>query len=225
MRASASKTGLLLRCQYWARDDVKLPPDKPSAAAKCGTKVHALIAAFVNQHKYPDIDNDPDDWAMRRALDGIKLVKMHHGASAEITYAMHPTEGTIPLGADVARDEYPPVAFCGTADIIWADDAEIASIRDWKTGSPSDAEEWQLRALAAMATECGEAVRDAKAIYLTDGGPRFSRDYIEGTDPKEDAATIRRHLAMIPESAPNPGHWCKSYWCGLRSVCPAQPKG
>lgn len=218
MKASASKAALLLKCGYSFRDDVEWPKEKTSAAAQRGTHVHKLIADFVNKRVVPDFE--VNDWVFRRAMQGISAAKVHAGARAEITYAMG-DPGSAMLGSDVLRESYPTDFFCGTADLIWEEDAGL-HIRDWKTGSPSDADEWQLRALAAMVHVASDKpVISAKSVYLTDGAPRFGDNVLEETDPMDDAATLRKHLKMVPTSEPSPGHWCKSMWCKVRTTCPA----
>ncbi len=218
MRASASKTALLLSpCKYWAREDVPLPPEKKSAAASFGTKVHALIAEFIVNNKQPSFELA--DRVLNRALQGISIARLHGGSRAEMAFATRDV-GTKLLGEMIPRDAYPPDAFCGTADFIFQDEVGW-HLRDWKTGQQGDGEAWQLRALAAMSYESGTKMVDAKAIYLTDTAPRFGENVLEGTDPVEDAATIRKHLRLIPESAPQPGTHCKALWCQLRTTCKA----
>ncbi len=218
MKASASKAALLMKCQYSFRDDVESPKEKPSPQAARGTLVHKLIADFVNFRHYPSFDHP--EWILRRAIQGIDAAKVQPTPQAEVTYAIGQDDAKV-IGSNVARDTYPPDMFCGTADLIWEDDAGI-HIRDWKTGSPGDSEEWQLRALAAMAhAATGKPVASGKAVYLTDVAPRFGDDVLKGTDPKEDLVTLRRHLAIVPKSAPVPGYHCAAMWCTLRKVCPA----
>lgn len=219
MKASASKTALLLKCQYWARDDVPWSKEKPSKASARGTEVHRVIAESVNSDVVPDFETHP--WILKRALMGIRQTRIWGNVQSELGFSMN-YETTIPLGITLYRS-YPEESFCGTADVLFLDNGGH-HIRDWKTGSPSDSEEWQLRALTAMATEAGHRVVDAKAVYLTEEGIRYGQDVLYGTDPKEDAATIRKHLVMVKDADPNPGSHCRDLWCPIRKEgCPARP--
>lgn len=222
MKASASKSALLLHCAYWARDDVEWPKEKPSKAAARGTEVHGHIAAYVNRGIIPSFDTD--DWVMRRAWLGIRRVKVEPVRSmvAEASYAMNIAGGSRFLGHEISRDVYPIESFCGTVDLI-IKPHEHVGILDWKTGSPSDGDEWQLRTLAAIVTEIGVNVGSARAAYLTEDNIKYGPNVLEGTNPLEDAETIRKRLRMIPDSKPEPGYWCKSLYCSIRTTCPAHP--
>lgn len=195
-----------MHCQYWAREDVQWPKEKPSAAAARGTRVHEMIATAS-----PDFDTD--DWALRRVVQALGIVKVHAGGKHELTLAMD-ADGTRVVGSLIGRDQYPTDAFCGTIDYIFPNGDGTWTIYDWKTGSPSDNEEGQLRALSTMATEAGMPVSSAKAVYLTDGLPRFGQSFIEPID-------IRKSLVQVDSSEPVPGTHCSGCYCPMRKTCPA----
>jgi hypothetical protein len=222
---TASKTGLLLACQYWAREDVERRPDPENDAMARGTRVHEAIDDYVTSSTVRDLIEE--ERAMVRAA---MVYLMDSGAARAIDDGNGRSEYT--FGSDLlghyrhfagesarAYPETDPGFFWGTADIAVF---QPQTIVDWKTGPTSAA--GALPQLLTLAVLAGLEGARLVSVELREDG--FYVTAIDTTvdvfDLAEHEAALRDAIAAIPGAIPTPGAHCTEEYCPARMTCPAR---
>lgn len=224
MNFSASRTGLLLRCQYWARPDIQGPPDEQSEKAAYGTRVHELAEQIAKgKYKFVASDGSPE---LKDALALVEYIKRLPGDPFyEIKLAYDPTTRTArTLVNPDARDytECSPTELPGTADFISLD-VDTAYVVDYKTGSTSwEAYKDQLNFLALAACRKRGVKRAVCIVLKVFGGETYDRAWVlEEEDVNAFEEELIRIATNIPTAQPQPGVHCVGQFCRLAGTCPA----
>ncbi len=225
MNFSASRTGLLLKCTYWARPDVQGPPEEEtSEKAAYGTRVHELAELYAKLGPPPVTpDESPEikdaralaEWITRLPGDKFHEIKLAYSPSTHTARVLPETEQRDYSG--LVGDEMP-----GTADVISLDD-ETAYVVDYKTGTTDwQAYREQLNFLALAACRKRGLSRAVCLVLKVFEGITYDRAWVM---EREDLLEFERELCTaaqkIPCSTPTPGVHCVGRFCGLAGTCPA----
>lgn len=224
MRATGSKAGLLLECQWWANALAEWF-DSTSDAADRGNRFHRAIAVYVKTGQAPlPLEED-----IAQLYDAAQCwVDAHGGPSdfgAEVGFAWDPVTDTAKMLAEVDRDYSgaPAGHFCATADLIRVDTkAKTGYVGDWKTGDGSKAAP-QLRTLALMvARTFGLETVHVEALEVGwDGVRSVCREELDEFALAAHAGALAEALADVPTAKPQPGPHCGDLYCPARATCPA----
>lgn len=225
MRATASKAGLLDKCQAWAKDGAEWT-DTESEAARLGTELHRAAAMFI--------EGTPPPITMISAANLLKWAhllewltdKKKIGWRSEVAFAWNPTtDAAVVLGQNIGRNYPKDGRLCGAADIVcvgWEDFPGV-TVYDIKTGHNIDNVRDQMATLGLMAARA-YGVESAKlvVVHVQDDGVHipppttmdsFALDAV--------AATLAEQIAKIPTSKPEPGGHCVGMYCPHRNHCSA----
>lgn len=211
---TASKSGLLLVCQFPFREDVAIPaeeeeaPDAPSPRAR-GARVHFGIDTG---EPVPDAEQGYVDaaraWLAYRAQPDIRK---------EIAYDWDGETGSeIGSGRSAYANKRPTAIMAGTVDVVFDFEDEII---DWKTSERSALKsQAQLRTLAVMSGR-----RTVGAVELRADGTygEHCRETLDDWDLDDHADKLRAAIARVPNAEPTPGDHCSEEFCPLRGRCPA----
>lgn len=227
VKVSASKTGLLERCLYWAKDGVEWN-DVAGYPARRSSALHRAIASHI-----AGAPPEPSwtEWFRHRfsfAAKWLKTLPADTIKAPELGFAYSPETGEVSCLGMVDR-KYPEGAFCGTVDLIqWSNERRTLDILDWKAVRflTHDAVWPQLESLAMMAhkwlTKHVSPVHQVNVIaaHIHEGGvvPHIRR--LDANQLQEAEERLRLHLTMIPTATPEPGPWCDSHYCPARMACP-----
>lgn len=227
---TASKTGLLLACQYWAREDVERRDDPENDAMARGTRVHEAIDDYVTNGIVRELA-EGERAMVRAALDwmmgsGVARAFDEGFGAAEMSFGSDLCGG---YRRSVQRKYDDDAAFLwGTADVVtFANGAGYTSpaqsILDWKTGPTSAA--GALPQLMTLAVLAGLESARLVSVELRDDGT-----YDEAIDVTVDAIDLEVHaealrtaiLAVELDPEPTPGAHCTEEYCPARMTCPAR---
>lgn len=222
MRVTASKTGLLSACQYFARPEAEWS-DTSSAAADRGTRFHREIAEYVATGQVPlEIDEDiaPLFASAKAWVDHFGREKL----ASEVAFAWSPATDTAERIPAVERDYQAGAGrLCGTADLIAVSRFTKAGyVGDWKTGDGSQSGP-QLRALALMLARAeGLDMVTVEALEVDATGVRHvCTETLDAFALAAVAGELAESLAAIPTAVPQPGSHCGDLYCPARATCPA----
>lgn len=224
---SASKAGLLPLCQYPFRDGTPWEETKSVAADK-GNLFHAAVAGIVD----PEIQVTSlkgTEWLLKRLTKASAWLDAQAFPSppvAEIAFAFDWSTGTSRvLGKNIGRkyrqhgktdDE-----IAGSADFLVVHDGTV-TVYDWKTGKAVTESVWpQMEWLGLFAARAYGATRAVlRPIHVTDFGIEdgLVRE-LDASGLARVAESIRRDVAAIPDSWPEPGPHCEDQWCPARKHC------
>lgn len=238
MTPSGSRTPLLLYCSYWAREDVKGPPEDPSEYSEYGTAVHSVAETRIRDGVTPDMDalaahhrlNEYD--RDQAAIDGHALAdwvqeNVPGPYQTEQAYAFD-TESfsarVLPsAGGHRDYSSKTPAEYCGTLDLVSVQEAE-AIVVDYKTGvtaAESYREQLEFGALVVSLTNPG--VRRVRCVVLkvSDGQCYPLQWEVDTSDIDDIGMQIQIAFKRIPSAEPQPGSHCYQRYCPLRGSCPA----
>lgn len=219
---TASKTGLLLACQYWAREDVERRDDPENDAMARGTRVHeAIDDANKGRFEAPTEEGE-------RLMVAAALQWMHDNVAKAYTEAALGRDLLDPMRVmplvDKARGypDSPATGLWGTADLIASAHPHATVIADWKTGPVSAA--GALPQLLTLAVLAGLEGARLVSVELREDG--FYVTAIDTTvdvfDLAEHEAALRDAIQAIPGAIPTPGAHCTEEYCPARMTCPAR---
>lgn len=230
MRVTASKTGLLAYCQYWARHDA-VWTDSTSAAADRGTRFHRWIETYtrtiagLSRWTIPTPDPDLADLC-DQARQWIERTSAEHiVVGVEQAYAWEPSTGRARVLETSSRDYAQAQShglLCGTADLVLRDAEGTLCVYDWKTGDASKSGP-QLRTLAVLAASAlGETrVRVAALQVSAAGVEEIGAETLDEWDLTVVSGEISGHVERIQDAEPTPGSHCGELYCPARLKCPA----
>lgn len=210
---SASKTGLLLGCQYSFRADVDVPESNVGEAAHRGTRIHDGIENDT------DLPHAGEQGCINAARAWLETHQAETPAAKEVAYAWDGESSTvIGTGREAYANAPEGTLMTGTADII-VTAFDGVTVADWKSSeqSASKAHE-QLMTLAVMA-----GADHKVAIELREDGTyvEHGRTELMPWDLEVHAEKLRTAIAAIPNAQPTPGDHCGEHYCPLRGTCPA----
>lgn len=220
---TASKTGLLLACQYWAREDVERRPDPENDAMARGTRVHEAIDD-ANKGR-PELLAEEGD----RLMVAAALQWMHDNVAKAYTEAALGRDLLDPMCVmplvDKARGypDSPATGLWGTADLIASAHPHATVLADWKTGPTSAA--GALPQLMTLAVLAGLESARLVSVELREDG-----FYVTAIDTTVDVFDLAAHeaalrtaiLAVELDPEPTPGAHCTEEYCPARMTCPAR---
>lgn len=219
---TASKTGLLEHCQYWARPEAQWA-DKPGAGADRGTRGHAAIAVYVETGVVPELDEDiAQPFASARAwVDSFGREQLR----AEVAFAWDPATDTASiLGQNIGRDYSAGGGrLCGSADLVAVNRGlKVGYIGDWSFGDGTKKGP-QLRTLAVMLARAeGLASVTVEALEVSAEGVRqVCREDLDAFQLAAIAGERAEQRAAIATAEPVPGPHCADLYCPARATCPA----
>lgn len=245
--ASASKTDVLLACQYWASPALQLPEDIfNNPAARFGSAFHKtmelhLLETFVDFAAIAE-EFDVDQKRLENYYDrGSKIIDAllkknewdKHPRMVETKLAYDPfTDKARVLDAPGPRSYSgrTPTELPGTQDLMipnvvaWQSPTESALVLfDWKTGqSDYNADtNAQLSSLGLMGARLLEQSYVHVAILrLDDEFAEISQSTRNATELKAHRIHLKKALSGALEDNPalRPGTWCK--YCPALEVCP-----
>lgn len=221
MRVSASKTGLLPYCGYFAREGVEWA-EGTSEAADRGTRFHAAIAEYVRCGTRTQGLADDIVGLYAQAERWVDEILTTH-LRAEKAYGWDPVTDTATAIEATDRDYSGyPGHLCGTVDLVsLSPQLRTGMVWDWKTGDSSQAGP-QLRALGLMVARAhGLDSVTVAALEVTDEGVRETlRETLDGFALSVIAGELADALAQVPTATPTPGDHCAALYCPARVACP-----
>jgi hypothetical protein len=222
MRVTASKSGILAECQYFARDDVPWSERPDTLYSTRGTMEHTFSEHIID-------GEEPDTTprfrqAMRREVVEWLDIQRTSDTLSEVPFALDIATGRarrLPKTTHRAYEGALPHEFCGTADVVtpFRDYVEIFDFCyswDGRTKIP------QQRALCLMAARAFGVTRATYSIVrLSDAEPFI--DVVDHADLDELElhlihGEIRGRFAAAPDARPNPGRHCT--YCPAKQACP-----
>jgi hypothetical protein len=224
MKGSASKFGLLRKCQAWASDSAQWY-DPPSDAAQSGTDNHKLV----------EVDLETGSFALpvSRWLLGVLPKELHadrmsgrNRIQAEVGVGLDLSSGDCAvLSNSGGHRDYPKGWFCGTADAIVRHFGTIY-VFDWKYGKVRDYHTDQLEVLSAMFVKAlGADMAIARAVYLNDDHTlRFEPTVHTFTNTHrvlDDCADLANGAE---DAVPWVGPHCAQQYCPHAAYCSAGDK-
>lgn len=237
MRASASATELLTRCQYWAREGVAWADDGGNAYTAGGNVVDAYVNGAIGaplRHPIPpplpEGLSDEDRVACEHAREWLRW-NARIGMRAQVAYAYDPTTDTareLPAGEfrDYERNGAEPHEFCGTVDIVCMGEdldgpfVEVTDIKREYGDSKDHLQQLRSLALAAARTYRVERAR-IRVVRIRESGVDDRDDHwLDGFDLDFHAGELRRLLASVEGSEPAPGAHCTERYCKALAACP-----
>jgi hypothetical protein len=224
MRATMSKTGLLLECQRWAREDVAWTERTDTFASAAGTGTHSRTEGMVDGAvSLADCANDTERAlhayvSDRRRAFGMSLL-------SEVPFAWDPAFDTARQLEKGAPREYRgarPTEFCGTVDMV-ALDGNSAIVWDLFTGRDWSHKIQQQRALAvAVARAWNVSTVTWVIVHAADGQVTEVQSETMGAfELAAMAAMMLDALLGIANAGPIPGSHCTEQWCPHIAACPA----
>lgn len=225
---SASKAGLLPHCQYPFRDGTPWEYTK-SAAAEKGQRFHDAIACVVDEDIPKPTGIKGTGWLLDRMkvatawLDSQTFPTRLH---AELAFAYDPETGAGRiLGKNIGRrykeHGQKPHELAGSADFLFVHEGTVY-VYDWKTGKSVTDSVWaQMEWLGLFAARAhGVEHVVLRPLHVTDYGIEDSMvQELFASQLAMIAADIRRDVAAIPDSWPEPGPHCDEHWCPTRKSC------
>lgn len=224
MRASASKTGLLAHCAWWAGPEARWD-DVPGPRAERGTRFHQAIARYVDTGEREQVGED-----IAAEYEHAVAWVISYGRQflrPEVAFAWdHVTDRAEELrAAAMGERDYSSGAgrLCGTADLVSIRTGiPAAFVADWKTGDGSGAGP-QLRTLAVMVARAwGLQSVTVCALEVTAAGVvEVARETLDAFELDAHAGELAEHIAAVPTAEPKPGPHCGELYCPARTTCPA----
>jgi hypothetical protein len=219
-RVTASKVGLLEKCQAFAKDDMKWD-DRKGVNADRGDRFHKAIAAWASGQEVPELADDIKE-EFEQAKQWLIDRNAHTKIDVEVAFAWDPENDTAEI-LDIVDRAYPPSSrFCGTADVILDDkEADLVVVWDWKTGDGSNAGP-QLRSLGLMAARAlGRSRAIVAALEVRKSGvTEVAREDLDDFALAGIAGGLSETLAAVVDSSPKPGSHCGELYCPARLHCP-----
>lgn len=228
-RVSASKAGLLPHCQ-WAFRETTPWEYTTSRAAEQGNQFHAAVAAIIDTDiQYGAVRGTK--WLLDRlnqATRWLDAQEFNNPPSAEVAFAYDPATGKSRiLGKNIGR-KYREAGkadheIAGSADFVVVESG-LVTTWDWKSGRAVNDTVWpQMEMLGLMAARAYDAERVVlRPLHVTDYGVEDSMVREMGPDELDALAErIKRDVAAIPDSWPEPGPHCDEQWCPSRKFCVA----
>jgi hypothetical protein len=229
IRVTASKAGLLPVCQYAFRATTPWEYTT-SRAADQGNAFHAAAAALVD----PEIRASGmkgTKWLLDRlnqAATWLDAQDFNNRLEAEVAFAYDPATGAARiLGKNIGRKYEQagrkPHEVVGSADFLLAGGQPL-HVFDWKTGRTVTEAVWpQMEMLGLMAARAHDVdCVVLRPLHVTDYGVEDSMVREMGPDELDALAIrIRRDVAAIEDSWPEPGPHCDADWCPARAKCVA----
>lgn len=247
-RASASKTDLLMECQYWASPLVEVPREPEDVlliddAPRFGIGFHECMELFMLGHE-PNTkiiaeklnldSNRLYDFFRRGSEAATKLLRdrgwEHHPKIVEKKIAYDPfSDKSRFLVSDKTRDysEKTQTELPGTVDLVLfpATENPIPVVIDWKSGQTSyDAyKNPQMRSLGLGISRLRASTEGVIVILF-----RIDDDFIEPNEAFLSHQQLQHHQVVLRNRfrsmlsktpALRPGMHCK--WCPALEVCPA----
>jgi len=243
--ASASKTDLLLRCQWWGNPAVRLPPEaqdirKVPDAPRFGRAFHKAMELFLLRKRPPlvkiakefAVDRERLDDYFRRGSEAVeKLLKKRswwdeeRWVETKLAYDPFADTGRV-LQSKGERDysgkritELP-----GTVDLGILDSKRDV-LFDWKTGQKAydiDVNE-QMLSLSCASHKIRGRLPPIRVIVRIDDDfmePYEAATTIEEIEAHRDKLKIAMRSMLSKNPAMVPGTYCN--WCNALEVCPAQ---
>jgi hypothetical protein len=230
MRVTASKLGLLAKCGWFARPEVRVPWEESGPAALFGTTGHALIESAITGAPAPAIPEAVDAPRVLAAVDQWrKWWAGGDGWNAEMRLAYDTATGRareLPRGSHRDYSSATSSEIVGTADAVAVGD-DCVIVWDWKLGRPEnvDAAE-ENRQLSFLGLAAARLFRRPKArvglSFVSTSGVTEDVHELDAFDLEQVEYDLRQDVARIPAAEPAPGDHCK--WCPARAVCPAGPQ-
>jgi hypothetical protein len=225
MNFSASRTGLLLECQYWARPDIQGPPEGPeSEKAQYGTRVHELAEMYAKLGPPPSTPGQSPE--IKDALALAEWITRLPGQKFyEIKLAYSPTTGQARVLPETEARDYSGLEgdeLPGTADFVSLD-IETAYVVDYKTGATTwEAYREQLNLLALAACRKRGLKRAVCIVLKVFDGECYDRAWVlEEQDLLDFEIRIVQAAKNITSATPQPGVHCVGRFCALAGTCPA----
>lgn len=221
---TASKVGLLVFCQAWAKPDAVHDERAAAPDADRGTRGHKALADYATTRVRVAVADDvAADYAAGCAwIDSLNIAE---GLMVEVAFAWDPTTDTAEhIGYD--RDYSKGAGrLCGTADLVMV--ARMngvvvgAMVWDWKFGNSYESGP-QLRALGLMVARTFGI--EQVTVAALDIGPEGVRELCREDLDAFALATIAGELAelraLIPTSEPQVGAHCAELFCPAKLSCP-----
>lgn len=221
---TASKVGLLVFCQAWAKPDAVHDERAAAPDADRGTRGHKALADYATTRVRVAVADDvAADYAAGCAwIDSLNIAE---GLMVEVAFAWDPTTDTAEhIGYD--RDYSKGAGrLCGTADLVMV--ARMngvvvgAMVWDWKFGNSYESGP-QLRALGLMVARTFGI--EQVTVAALDIGPEGVRELCREDLDAFALATIAGELAelraLIPTSEPQAGAHCSELFCPAKLSCP-----
>lgn len=235
MMPSASAVEDAFDCAYQFRDDVERLPDTTNEASATGVLTHAMIEAHLN-----GVCDEPV--VALANVDRARVIfarwvewwderpESRLSWQTEVPYAISLTTGAARVLPSEGQRDYSaatPDEVPGTIDLL-AFDGDVAFVWDVKT---TKRPEFTTEApLNSQLLTLSLAVHRAHDVAEVQAGLLFANEYTARLEPAAfDALTLdmfedelRRKVASIPTSSPNPGKHCR--FCPARIACPEVPK-
>lgn len=221
MRVSASKTGLLASCQFWARPEAEWF-DVKGPAAERGDRFHAAMDRYVQTGVREEVAEDiAAEYAV--AIDWVEDFGRQR-LRPEIAFAWDPATDTARELPSKGQRDYSGAhegELCGTVDLVAVTPGGAGIVWDWKTGDASGAGP-QLRTLAVMVARALRlSTVTVAALEVTAAGVReVCREDLDAFELDVHAGELAEKLAAIPTAEPTPGAHCSDAWCPARATCP-----
>lgn len=221
-RVSASRTELLLVCQWWARPEHELGQEPVNIAAQNGKRTHKVVENYFNGKEIKGAR-----W------DDVRLVKFlmdklgSKWVESERAMVVDPRNSTVRLvtGADRDYGDVGETEIPGTADLIWLDDDNTLHVSDVKTGNPRHlqtvGESAQLHTLAlGFSLAFNRPVVRVSYIITFGGEPKMLGPVeLDETDLTLHRLALADALENIPRSLPVLNKDC--WKCRAKRICPA----
>lgn len=228
MRVSASKAGLLPRCQYPFRDATPWDNTPPGRAAEYGQRFHDAIAGVVDPAVVP-MAIKGTKWLLDRlnhATAWLDAQDFPTAPQAEVAFAYDWSTGTSRvIGKNIGRkyrqhgktdDE-----IAGSADFV-VREGGVVHVYDWKTGKAVTDSVWpQMEWLGLFAARAyGVESVVLRPLHVTDYGIEDGmRRELDANDLRRVTEGIRRDVGAIADAWPEPGEHCDGEWCPARGAC------
>lgn len=224
MRASASKSSLILSgCTAWLHPEAILD-DSVGPSAEHGKRVHSLIERELGE----PVDTVDEDYAMPAVNILAQLTTSDPYCGdllSEPAYGYNVMTGETFTG--VGRDSYPEGDdwFCGTADVVWKL-PDYTLVLDWKTGNPWKCED-QLKTLAGLVSLVTKQPGNYRMVSVkVDYQQSFAALDFTMSKLEVDLHLTKVTNAFIESpSAHSPGPHCFEQYCPHRMQCSALAKG
>ena len=234
---TASKAGLLRKCQYWAKHGVQQDHREESEAATLGTSVHKAIDEYISTGLiYTPIGSEVDVlFGHARAWIDEHQEYCMHGFLSEVAYAWDPAFNRamkiIGQGQRFYADKevwqeilrnpgMSPHTVPMTIDLMCENYDGSISIYDWCTGRTDKTAQLQINALAVWYTHRPTEVR-CHALRLTeDGCVQEDLGVYDEWDIEQLAKEYSDLIYASIGAEPSPGMHCTELYCPAKNACP-----
>jgi len=222
MRVTASRSGILSECRYFARDDVPWGERGDTLYSTRGTMEHAFAEHILGGG---EVDTTPRfRQAMRKEVADWLDIQRTSTTIAEVPFALNLETGAARRLPKTLHREYMgalPEEFCGTADVV-TPFPDYVEIFDFVYGWRWDYKVAQQRALCLMAARAFGVTRATYSIVrLSDSDPFI--DVVANADIDDIElhmihGELQGWFAAVRGSRPVPGQHC--LYCPAKLACP-----